>query len=167
MGELRWNWKYRSLWGRWELTMFCMYCCHLKLYFYVTWLFSLDMVLIFFRILEDVLFKSRKFVRLWSYHSHITSYTNKSVLILLKVFYYMAPLELVKQCLSKPFLIIPMPPSSGLWVLNLCRSILARYEFVICSWSDANNVVTWLTLFAFENYVVQVLNFQYLCLLHL
>ncbi|KAL5073562.1 hypothetical protein RYX36_012546 [Vicia faba] len=65
-------------------------------------------------ILEDVISRSRKFVRMYIYLSHIMIYTRKLVLILLEVSYYMAPLELVKQCLPKLLLIIPLSLSSGL-----------------------------------------------------
>ena len=88
-----------------------------------------------FRTLEDVIYKNRISTRLWSYPLHIMNYTNKLVLILPMVFYCMDPLALVKQCLPKLLWIIPLLPSSGLWDLSLCRSMLVRYDFyIICIW---------------------------------
>lgn len=83
----------------------------------------------FFRTLEDVISRNRKSVRLLSYPLHIMNYTSKLVLTLLVVYYCMDLLALAKQCLPRLLLITPLLPSSGLWDLNLCRSILVRYVF--------------------------------------
>ena len=97
--------------------------------------YPLFMYLIFFRTLEDVISRNRKSARPWSYPLRIMNYTNKLVLILPMVFYCMDPLALVKQCLPKLLWIIPLLPSSGLWDLSLCRSMLVRYDFyIICIW---------------------------------
>lgn len=109
------------------------YYCHQKLFSIVDLSSLAYYCYASFRILEDVISRSRKSVRLWSYPSLIMNYTNKLVLILLVVYYYMGPLALVKLCLPRLLLIIPLLPLSELLDLNLFKSTLGRYDFlVIC-----------------------------------
>lgn len=82
----------------------------------------------FLRILEDVISRSKKFVRQLSYPLRTTNFTNKLVLIHLVVFYYMVPLALVKQCLPRLLLTIQLQPSLGLSDPNLFRNILVRCD---------------------------------------
>ena len=84
------------------------------------------------RILEDVIFRNRRFVRLLSCHLHTTSFTSRLVLTLHEVSCFMDPLVLGRLCWLKLLLTIQQLLSLGLLALSLCRSTSARYSFLHC-----------------------------------